>query len=63
MREFPFGGLPEPDLLIISACGGCVPVMKIFHALERRFPNARVHSAGIAPGRVEEIDSITSTIT
>ena len=37
--EWPERGgdwLPEPDLLL-SAGGGCSPVMKIFHALERRF--------------------------
>lgn len=34
-KGFPLGNLPEPDI-ILSAGGGCIPVMKIFHALERR---------------------------
>ena len=42
----PLGGLPEPDI-ILSAGGGCIPVMKIFHALERRFPQAKVFVADL----------------
>jgi len=48
------GGLPDPDLLI-SAGGGCNPVMKIFHALERRFPDARVFNADLPQVALEEI--------
>lgn len=48
------GGLPEPDLLL-SAGGGCNPVMKIFHALERRFPSAKVFTADIPQVALEEI--------
>ncbi len=50
----PLGRLPEPDILV-SPGGGCVPVMKIFHALERRFPNARVFRADLPQVAVEEI--------
>jgi benzoyl-CoA reductase/2-hydroxyglutaryl-CoA dehydratase subunit BcrC/BadD/HgdB len=50
----PLGPLPEPDMLL-SPGGGCVPVMKIFHALERRFPNARVFKADLPQVGVEEI--------
>lgn len=50
----PLGGLPEPDLLI-SPGGGCIPVMKIFHALERRFPNARVFRADLPQVALEDI--------
>jgi len=50
----PMGGLPEPDILL-SPGGGCVPVMKIFHALERRFPQARVFTADLPQVPVEEI--------
>ena len=42
----PLGGLPEPDI-IISPGGGCVPVMKIFHILENRFPRAAVFRADL----------------
>jgi benzoyl-CoA reductase/2-hydroxyglutaryl-CoA dehydratase subunit BcrC/BadD/HgdB len=50
----PLGGLPAPDLLI-SPGGGCVPVMKIFHALERRFPEAKVFKADLPQVALEEI--------
>ncbi len=50
----PLGPLPEPDLLL-SPGGGCVPVMKIFHALERRFPNARVFTADVPQVAPEDI--------
>jgi len=50
----PLGGLPEPDLLL-SPGGGCIPVMKIFHALERRFPNARVFRADLPQVAMEDI--------
>ena len=52
----PLGGLPEPNLLI-SPGGGCIPVMKIFHALERRFPNARVFRADLPQVAIEDIQS------
>ncbi len=50
----PLGRLPEPDILL-SPGGGCVPVMKIFHALERRFPDARVFKADLPQVAVEDI--------
>ena len=50
----PLGGLPEPDLLI-SPGGGCIPVMKIFHALERRFPEAKVFSADLPQAAIADI--------
>ena len=50
----PLGRLPEPDILL-SPGGGCVPVMKIFHALERRFPDARVFKADLPQIAVEDI--------
>jgi benzoyl-CoA reductase/2-hydroxyglutaryl-CoA dehydratase subunit BcrC/BadD/HgdB len=53
-KDSPFGGLPEPDMLL-SPGGGCVPVMKIFHALERRFPEARIFYADLPQVAVEDI--------
>ena len=50
----PLGTLPEPDILL-SPGGGCVPVMKIFHALERRFPTARVFTADLPQVAAEDI--------
>ncbi len=50
----PLGRLPEPDILL-SPNGGCVPVMKIFHALERRFPSAKVFAGDLPQVAVEEI--------
>jgi benzoyl-CoA reductase/2-hydroxyglutaryl-CoA dehydratase subunit BcrC/BadD/HgdB len=50
----PLGRLPEPDILL-SPGGGCVPVMKIFHALERRFPDARVFKADLPQVAIEDI--------
>lgn len=50
----PLGNLPEPDI-ILSAGGGCIPVMKIFHALERRFPAARVLTSDLPQVAVEDI--------
>ncbi|MCP4664763.1 MAG: 2-hydroxyacyl-CoA dehydratase [Deltaproteobacteria bacterium] len=46
--------LPEPDMLI-SFGGGCVPAMKIFHILERRFPKAAVFSADLPQVAIEDI--------
>jgi benzoyl-CoA reductase/2-hydroxyglutaryl-CoA dehydratase subunit BcrC/BadD/HgdB len=53
-KDSPFGGLPEPDM-ILSPGGGCVPVMKIFHALERRFPESKVFYADLPQVAVEDI--------
>ncbi|MBN2284746.1 MAG: 2-hydroxyacyl-CoA dehydratase [Deltaproteobacteria bacterium] len=53
-ESIPLGGLPEPDILL-SPGGGCVPVMKIFHILERRFPKAKVFSADLPQVAVEDI--------
>jgi len=50
----PLGGLPQPDILL-SPGGGCIPVMKIFHALERRFPDAKVFRADLPQVAVEDI--------
>jgi len=50
----PLGPLPEPEMLL-SPGAGCVPVMKIFHALERRFPTAKVFTADIPQVAVEDI--------
>ncbi len=50
----PLGGLPEPDILL-SPGGGCIPVMKIFHILERRFPAAQVFYADLPQVAVEDI--------
>ena len=49
------GGLPEPDILLTPG-GGCNPVMKIFHALERRFPNAKVLRSDCPQVAVEDIE-------
>jgi len=53
-KNSPLGGLPEPDILI-SPMGGCVPVMKIFQILERRFPEAKIFSADLPQVAVEDI--------
>ncbi|MFO7963242.1 MAG: 2-hydroxyacyl-CoA dehydratase family protein [Desulfobacterales bacterium] len=50
----PLGGLPEPDI-ILTPGGGCIPVMKIFHALERRFPEARVFTGDLPQVAVDDI--------
>ncbi|MBW2544972.1 MAG: 2-hydroxyacyl-CoA dehydratase [Deltaproteobacteria bacterium] len=50
----PLGGLPEPDILL-SPGAGCIPVMKIFHILERRFPEARVFFADLPQVAIENI--------
>ncbi len=50
----PLGGLPAPDILL-SPGGGCVPVMKIFHGLERRFPEAAVFRADLPQVPLEDI--------
>lgn len=52
--SFPLGSLPAPDI-ILSPGGGCIPVMKIFHALERRFPEARVLTSDLPQVAVEDI--------
>jgi benzoyl-CoA reductase/2-hydroxyglutaryl-CoA dehydratase subunit BcrC/BadD/HgdB len=46
--------LPEPAILL-SPGGGCVPVMKIFQALERRFPEARIFAADLPQVAIEDI--------
>ena len=51
----PLGGLPEPDIIVSAAGGGCVPVMKIFQALERRFPQAHVFWGDLPQVAVEDI--------
>ncbi len=53
-KESPFGGLPEPDILLTPG-GGCVPVMKIFHAIEKKFPKAKIFSADLPQVATEEI--------
>ena len=50
----PLGGLPEPDI-IISAYGGCIPAMKILHTMERRFPEAKVHTSELPQVGYENI--------
>ena len=50
----PTLALPEPDILM-SFGGGCVPAMKIFHILERRFPKAAVFSADLPQVAIEDI--------
>jgi len=50
----PLGGLPEPDI-ILPPQGGCSPVMKIFQALERRFPQAKAFHADCPQVAVENI--------
>ncbi len=46
--------LPEPDMLI-SFGGGCIPAMKIFQALENRFPGAAVFRADLPQVAIEDI--------
>ncbi|MBU3914266.1 2-hydroxyacyl-CoA dehydratase family protein [bacterium] len=55
-KDSPLGGLPEPDL-ILSPNGGCIPVMKIFHALERRFPSAKVLRSDLPQTAIEDIQA------
>ena len=50
----PLGGLPEPDI-ILPPQGGCSPVMKIFQALERRFPRAKSFHADCPQVAIENI--------
>lgn len=50
----PMGGLPAPDILL-SPGGGCIPVIKIFHELERRFPEAKVFRADLPQVALEKI--------
>lgn len=45
---------PAPDMLM-SPGGGCVPVIKIFQELARRFPDARVFHADLPQVAVEDI--------
>jgi benzoyl-CoA reductase/2-hydroxyglutaryl-CoA dehydratase subunit BcrC/BadD/HgdB len=54
-KDSPFGGLPAPDMLMSPGGGGCVPVMKIFQELARRFPDARVFHADLPQVAVEDI--------
>ncbi len=49
------GGIPEADL-IISPGGGCNPLMKIFHELERRFPKAKVLRADLPQVPLQDIE-------
>ena len=53
--QSPLGGLPEPDMLL-SPGGGCIPVMKQFHALEQRFPQAKVFYADLPQVALEGIE-------
>ena len=53
-ESVPLGGLPAPDILL-SPGAGCIPVMKIFHIIERRFPSARVFSADLPQVALEDI--------
>lgn len=50
----PLGGLPEPDIML-PPLGGCAPVMKIFQALMRRFPGAKVFKADMPQVAIEDI--------
>lgn len=50
----PLGGLPEPDMLL-SPGAGCIPVQKIFHELERRFPNAKVFRGDLPQAAVGDM--------
>jgi benzoyl-CoA reductase/2-hydroxyglutaryl-CoA dehydratase subunit BcrC/BadD/HgdB len=54
MEENQSPALPVPDILL-SFGGGCVPAMKIFHALENRFPQASVFSADLPQVPAEDI--------
>ncbi len=53
-NDLPLAALPEPDL-ILSPNGGCIPVMKIFHALERRFHEAKTIRLDLPQVAVENI--------
>ncbi|MFA5064857.1 MAG: 2-hydroxyacyl-CoA dehydratase family protein [Dehalococcoidia bacterium] len=50
----PLNGLPEPDMIFIPGAG-CVPAMKNFQYIARRFPNARVFKADLPQVPIENI--------
>jgi len=50
----PLGGLPEPDMIFMPGAG-CVPTMKNFQYIARRFPDARVFKADLPQVPIEDI--------
>jgi benzoyl-CoA reductase/2-hydroxyglutaryl-CoA dehydratase subunit BcrC/BadD/HgdB len=50
----PLGGLPEPDMIFLPG-GGCVPTMKNFQYIARRFPAAKVFKADLPQVPIENI--------
>ena len=53
-EEVPLGGLPEPDMIFIPGAG-CVPTMKNFQYIARRFPGAKVFKADLPQVPIENI--------
>ncbi len=53
-ESVPLGGLPEPDMIFVPGAG-CVPTMKNFQYIARRFPNARVFRADLPQVPIENI--------
>lgn len=50
----PLGGLPEPDMIFLPG-GGCIPTMKNFQYISRRFPEAKVFKADLPQVPIENI--------
>ncbi|MBM3173411.1 MAG: 2-hydroxyacyl-CoA dehydratase [Chloroflexi bacterium] len=50
----PLGGLPEPDMVFLPG-GGCIPTMKNFQYIARRFPEAKVFKADLPQVPIENI--------
>ena len=50
----PLGGLPEPDMVFLPGAG-CVPTMKNFQYISRRFPQAKVVTGDLPQVPIESI--------
>jgi benzoyl-CoA reductase/2-hydroxyglutaryl-CoA dehydratase subunit BcrC/BadD/HgdB len=53
-EDVPLGGLPEPDMIFIPGAG-CVPAMKNFQYIAKRFPDAKVFKADLPQVPIENI--------
>jgi benzoyl-CoA reductase/2-hydroxyglutaryl-CoA dehydratase subunit BcrC/BadD/HgdB len=52
--QVPLGGLPEPDMIFLPGAG-CVPTMKNFQYIARRFPGAKCFAADLPQVPIENI--------
>ncbi|MFA5077878.1 MAG: 2-hydroxyacyl-CoA dehydratase family protein [Dehalococcoidia bacterium] len=50
----PLNGLPEPDMIFVPGAG-CVPAMKNFQYIAKRFPEAKVFNADLPQVPIENI--------